>query len=183
MTQDSSPSHQVTINMPDHLAPSNGTCSIAPPDPSAYPPASGSAPWETTRIAWIEVLETGVVELDAWHMQLVNDSNHLLELIAHRAPWLRIVAASMLLGAKLLDHFRFEEEIMQRGGFPRRNAHAAEHKRIERQLSRLLTRIRELDGSQEQHYVLPTSFKPILIDLMVRHDLDYRSHLLYRLGR
>jgi hemerythrin len=89
----------------------------------------------------------------------------------------------MLLGAKLLDHFRFEEEIMRQGRFPRRNAHTAEHKRIERQLSGLLARIRELDGSQEQHYMLPTSFKPILIDLMVRHDLDYRSHLLHRLGR
>lgn len=124
-----------------------------------------------------------MAELDAWHRQLVNDCNQLLELIANRVPWIQVVAATALLAAKLMDHFRFEEEMMARNGFPRLHTHAAEHRRIESQLTELLARIKEVDGSHEEHLVLPTAFKPILIDVMVRHDLDYRSHLLHRLGR
>ena len=140
-------------------------------------------PSKTPRLAWLEILETGVAELDAWHRQLVNDCNGLLELIANRVPWIQVVAASGLLAAKLMDHFRFEEEVMERTGFPRRDTHAAEHRRIESRIIELVTRIKGVDGSQEEHWVLPTAFKSILIDVMVRHDLDYRSHLLYRLGR
>jgi hemerythrin len=140
-------------------------------------------PSKTPHLAWLEILETGVAELDAWHRQLVNDCNRLLELIANRVLWIQVVAATALLAAKLMDHFRFEEEVMERNGFPRQESHAAEHRRIESQLTDLLAQIKEVDGSQEEHLVLPTAFKSILIDVMVRHDLDYRSHLLYRLGR
>jgi hemerythrin-like metal-binding protein len=158
-------------------------------DPVATPrDAAGHAgpvrvPSKTPRLAWLEILETGVVELDAWHRQLVNDCNRLLEFVADRAPWIQIVAAAALLAAKLMDHFRYEEEVMARNGFPRHDTHAAEHRRIESSLAELLARIKEVDGSLEEHMVLPTAFKSILIDVMVRHDLDYRSHLLDRLGR
>lgn len=140
-------------------------------------------PSKIPHLAWLEVLETGVVELDAWHRQLVNDCNRLLDFVADRAPWIQIVAAAALLTAKLMDHFRFEEEVMARNGFPRRDIHAAEHRRIESGLTELLARIKGVDGSQEEHLALPNTLKSVLIDVMVRHDLDYRSHLLYRLGR
>jgi len=140
-------------------------------------------PSETIHIAWLEVLETGVAELDAWHRLLINECNRLLGLIDQGAPWLWIVAAAALLAAKLMDHFRFEEEMMERNGFPRRDTHAAEHRRIESLLTDLIVCIKEVDGSQEEHLMLPAAFKSILIDVMVRHDLDYRSHLLHQLGR
>lgn len=184
MTQDLLSSQRAARNLsPDHLATANGTSALAPLGPSADALTLTPVLSETARIIWIEVLETGVAELDAWHRQLVSDTNRLLELTAHRAPWLQIVAASMLLTARLLDHFRFEERIMEQYEFPRRDAHTSEHRRIEAQLSELLARIREVDGSQEERCMLATSFKSVLIDLMVRHDLDYCSHLLHRLGR
>jgi hemerythrin-like metal-binding protein len=131
----------------------------------------------------LEVLETGLEELDAWHRQLIDDCNRLLNLIADRMPWVQVVAASALLAARLMDHFRFEEEVMNRNSFPRRGAHAAEHRRIEAQLKILLERIKAVDGLQDVHLSLAMAFKPLLIDVMVQLDLDYRSHLLHSLGR
>ena len=110
---------------------------------------------EATRIAWLDILETGVAELDGWHMQLVNDCNRLFELTASRVPWIQVVAATALLAARLMDHFRFEEEVMERNCFPRREAHAAEHRRIESRLTELLAQIKDVDGSQEEHLALP----------------------------
>ena len=40
---------------------------------------------------------------------------------------------------------------MKRNGFSRRDAHAAEHRKIESLLTDLLARIKEVDGSQEEH--------------------------------
>lgn len=152
-------------------------------DSAGHLSVRGDASSKTPQLAWLEVLETGVAELDAWHRQLIDDCNRLLELVANRAAWIEVVAAAALLGAQTMDHFRFEEQLMKRSGFPRRESHIAEHRRIASQLRDLLAGIKAVDGSQDEDRLLPAAFKPLLIDLMVRHDLDYRSHLLHQSGR
>lgn len=183
VTREPSQARQAAADSSQDAADFDGDPVAAPRDVTAGQAGPVRVPSKTPHLAWLEVLETGVAELDAWHRQLVDDCNRLLELVANRAPWIQVVAATALLAAKLMDHFRFEEEMMERSGFPRRVTHAAEHRRIESHLTELLARIREVDGSHEEHLALPIAFKPILIDVMVRHDLDYRSHLLYRSGR
>ena len=183
MTPEPNPVRQAAADPSQDAAGLDGDPVATQRDAAADQAGPRPVPSKSPHLAWLEILETGVVELDAWHRQLVNDCNRLLEFVAGRAPWIQIVAAAALLTANLMDHFRFEEEVMARNGFPRRDTHAAEHRRIESRLTDLLAQIREVDGSQEEHLVLPTAFKSILIDVMVRHDLDYRSHLLYRLGR
>jgi hypothetical protein len=50
-------------------------------------------------------------------------------------------------------------------------------------LQGLLFRMKAVDGSLEEHRALPREFGPMLVDFIIRHDLDYRSHLMHVLGR
>ncbi len=134
-------------------------------------------------LKWMDIFETGIAELDAWHRKLVNDCNDLLRLLATDPSWGLVVAKTWDLVSGCVEHFRVEEAIMQRIDFPRRVDHAEEHRRIEEQLRSLIARMQTLDGSLPEHRELPASLGPAIIDLMIRHDLDYKSHLLYRQGR
>jgi len=138
---------------------------------------------QSAQIGWMEILETGIDELDAWHRKLINSCNDLLQTANRHDHWITVVAKAELLVANCLDHFRFEETIMRQSCFPRLDAHVAGHRLMEEQLRRVATEIRSADGSRPGQRALPLQFQAILIDAMVRHDLDYRSHLLHRLGR
>jgi hypothetical protein len=59
----------------------------------------------------------------------------------------------------------------------------AEHRRMEQDLRGLIARMEQVDGSLKEHRDLPASLGPSIIDLMIRHDLDYRSHVLHFQGR
>jgi hemerythrin-like metal-binding protein len=134
-------------------------------------------------LKWIDVFETGIAELDDLHRRLVDECNELLALTASDADWSAIVAKTSELISHCIDHFRIEEAIMERIQFPRHEAHTAEHRRLEDRLRALLARVQGCDGSLAEHRDLPVSLGPLIIDVMIRHDLDYRSHLLYRQGR
>ena len=117
------------------------------------------------------------------HRKLVRDCNGLLTLLADDADWALILAQSKRLVVNCVEHFRIEESMLERIKFPRREAHAAEHRRMEQELRTLLDRMERVDGSLAEHRDLPASLGPSMIDLMIRHDLDYRSHVLHRQGR
>ena len=134
-------------------------------------------------LEWIAAFETGSPEIDALHRELVRECNSLLLLVENRAPWPRIVADAGRLVEGCIQHFRHEEETLARSRFPRRAAHIAEHRRLERELHALIARMAEVDGSREEHRDYPRSFGPLIVDLIIRHDLDYRSHLLNYQGR
>jgi hemerythrin-like metal-binding protein len=145
--------------------------------------ANASCLSKPARIAWMEIFETGVGELDAWHRTLIRDCNELLGAVESDAPWIGVVAKTERLVRSCIDHFRFEEVLMERSGFPRLAAHVEEHRRIEDRLRTLSAMIQAADGSSPADRAIPGQFQEIFIDLMVRHDLDYRSHLLHCLGR
>ncbi len=135
------------------------------------------------RIAWLEIFETGLNELDAWHQKLVLSCDELLTLARQGVPWALVTDKAGSLTASCVDHFRFESAMMRQYGFPRREAHLREHRCIERNLAALVDKLRTVDGTTAKDRELVEGFHAILLDLMVRHDLDYRSHLLNRLGR
>jgi hemerythrin-like metal-binding protein len=136
-----------------------------------------------TLLKWIDVFETGNTEIDSLHRGLVENCNGLLTLLAEDADWPLVLARSKALVADCIEHFRIEESMLEHVKFPRRAAHAAEHRRTEQELLSLLDRMERVDGSLAEHRDLPASLGPSMIDLMIRHDLDYRSHVLHRQGR
>lgn len=117
------------------------------------------------------------------HRRLVEHCNGLLTLLAEDADWPLILVQSKALVGDCIEHFRIEETMLEHIKFPRRAAHAAEHRRMEQELLSLLDRMERVDGSLAEHRDLPASLGPAMIDLMIRHDLDYRSHVLHRQGR
>jgi hemerythrin-like metal-binding protein len=144
------------------------------------PPGGGRA---HQQLDWMEVLETGIEALDAWHRQLIRQCNELLSAACSEVPWATIIEKSDVLAKSCVEHFRFEESLMDSNDFPRADAHREEHRRIAAKLWWLADAVRAADGTGTRDRALPLEFKAILLDVMVRHDLDYLSHLQDRLGR
>ena len=134
------------------------------------------------RLHWIEAFETGSAEIDDLHRKLVQDCNSILLLLENGAEWPLIVAETRKLVADCVAHFGKEEELLRRTGFPRCVAHAAEHQRLEQEMDGLIARMEHVDGSMAEHREYPKLLGPSLIELIVRHDLDYKSHLLHHNG-
>lgn len=132
---------------------------------------------------WIEVFETGIEELDAWHRALIRQCNDLLITARGEEPWTAVIEKADSLAQSCIEHFRFEEMLMLSHDFPRAEAHREEHRRIAAKLWWLADAIRVSDGTGYRDRALPIEFKTVLLDVMVRHDLDYRSHLQNRIGR
>ena len=134
-------------------------------------------------LQWIKAFETGSPEIDALHRELVQECNSLLLLVETGAPWPRILADAGRLVEGCVQHFRQEEEMLAQSRFPRRTEHVAEHRRLEGELQSLIARMKEVDGSLEEHRDYPRALGPMMVDLIIRHDLDYRSHMLHQQGR
>ena len=134
-------------------------------------------------LQWIKAFETGSPEIDALHRELVQECNSLLLLVESSAPWSRILADAGRLVEGCVQHFRQEEEMLAQSRFPRRAEHVAEHRRLEGDLQGLIARMKEVDGSLEEHREYPRALGPMMVDLIIRHDLDYRSHVLHQQGR
>lgn len=128
-------------------------------------------------IKWMRVLETGIPELDDRHRGLLDDCNALLGTIAAQDDWQLVAAACRKLIGDCIEHFRLEEEIMRRTRFPRLTSHLAAHREIERKLVSLSDEVQAVDGSTPAHRALISELSANLIDTMLRHDLDYCSHM------
>ena len=129
-------------------------------------------------LKWIAAFETGSSEIDALHRELVQDCSGLLLLVENNAAWPLIVAEATRLVESCVAHFRLEEMLLEQTRFPRRLEHLAEHRRLERDLGNLIEQMKRVNGSLKEHHDIPRSLGPTLVDLIVRHDLDFRSHLL-----
>jgi hemerythrin-like metal-binding protein len=134
-------------------------------------------------IAWMEVLETGIVELDEHHRSLIDDCNTLTKLMERGAAWSEIVAGARHLAQRCTEHFRSEEDLLERTEFPRRELHKAQHRAIERRFDDLIAFLASGDGSSAEHRQAAWSLRATLIDILFRHDLDYKSHLENVAGR
>ena len=132
---------------------------------------------------WIKSFETGSDEIDALHRALVEECNGLLLAVESGAAWSSIVAGAGRLVEGCIQHFRHEEELLDWARFPRQAEHVAEHRRVERELQGLLARMQAVDGSLEEHRAYPRALGPMLVEVIIRHDLDYRSHLMHVQGR
>lgn len=138
---------------------------------------------EPPQIMWVQSLDFGLAELDAWHKKLCEGCNELMGLLGSEANWVSVISKTETLVESFIQHFRFEENIMRQVAFPRVDAHVEEHHRLEQELRLLVERVQSADGSRPEHREQPTALRSLLIDTMVRHDLDFKSHLNHWLER
>jgi|AraplaMF_Col_mMF_1032025.scaffolds.fasta_scaffold00282_26 hemerythrin-like metal-binding protein len=134
-------------------------------------------------IAWTDVIETGVGELDAEHRTLIGQCNTLIALIQGSNPWAAVVTAARELALSCHAHFLNEESILDKSGFPRLDRHKGQHREIEQRLSDLVGFLSGVDGSSAEHRKAALTARTTVIDILFRHDLDYKSHLQEVAGR
>ena len=134
-------------------------------------------------IPWSEVLETGIAEIDDDHRSLVEDCNALTALMDEGGPWQSVVVAAGALAEKCAAHFRTEEVLLEKTKFSRSERHKEQHRNIERQFGELVDFLSGVDGSKAEHRKAARTIRDTLVDLLFRHDLDYKSHLMNVAGR
>jgi len=134
-------------------------------------------------IAWTEVLETGVEELDEDHRALIAQCNSLADLMETGAAWTEVVACGRGLARRCAEHFRIEEAVLDRTEFPRRDLHKAQHRAMEKRFDDLVGLLASGDGSSAEQRKAAHALRATLVDILFRHDLDYKSHLQYAAGR
>ena len=135
-----------------------------------------------TPIDWVEVLETGVPALDEDHRHLIAQCNALTAADEANAPWPTILALAEALARDCTRHFREEEEILERTELSRRQQHRQQHLAIERRFAELLDFLRRVDGTKVEDREAVHRMRDMLIDILFRHDLDYKSHLQQAAG-
>jgi hemerythrin len=138
---------------------------------------------QVSPIAWAEVLETGVPELDADHRALIDQCNTLTNLMESGAAWAKVVDSARELAQGCTEHFRAEEALLDETEFPRREQHKAQHRQIERRFNELVAFLATGDGSRAEHRKAARAVRATLVDILFRHDLDYKSHLQHIAGR
>ncbi|GAB2174924.1 bacteriohemerythrin [Dongia sp. agr-C8] len=134
-------------------------------------------------ITWMDVLETGVAELDAQHRGLINQCNLLIARMQGSGPWAEVVAVARELALSCHAHFRTEEALLDQHDFPRLDRHKAQHRELERRFNELVGFLSGVDGSSDAHRRAALTVRGTLIDILFRHDLDYKSHLQHATGR
>jgi len=134
-------------------------------------------------IQWPEILETRYPEIDNDHRALIGKCNELVQMIHDQACWTNIVEMLNGLCREFTQHFRAEEKVLESTGFPRADAHKSQHLQLEDQLTKLSSLASSVDGSRPEHREAISSLRSTLLDILFRHDLDYKSHLEHAAGR
>jgi hemerythrin-like metal-binding protein len=135
-----------------------------------------------SEIPWSAIFETGNAELDAQHIRLLEDGNRVKKLVNNGGSWDEIRTSVATFVKDCIEHFECEERVLLQTGFPRYDEHVAQHQRIIAKLLEFSSTVAEVDGSDPQHRKMIGSLELTLVDIIVRHDLDYKSHLLNEAG-
>jgi hemerythrin len=135
------------------------------------------------QLKWIDAFETGDAEIDGFHRRLIRECNSLVLLIENDADWSLIVREFKQFLESCFEHFSMERSVLENARFPRCEKLVAGQRRWASEMQTILARMYQVDGSLPEHRAIPSSIGSALIDLIIRHDLDFRSHLLFEKGR
>ena len=151
--------------------------------PTPGSPSGSGAISRPPLLKMLAILETGVAEIDTDHRDLIDRFNDLTAIAAREVPWRALHAAAHLLAQRCREHFEREEMILARSGFPRCKEHIREHRRFDARFSDLASRLAAPHAQSREHLTIVGGLRDLLVDLLVRHDLDYKSHLQHAIGR
>jgi hemerythrin-like metal-binding protein len=138
---------------------------------------------EPFQLQWLDSFETGNREIDAIHRKLIHDCNILLAMISRGSGWEIIVARAKRVVEDCVAHFRLEESILAKTHFSRLAEHKVQHQRLEGEMRGALLRIENRGDDFRNRFEHAQWLGGLLIDAIVRNDLDFRSHILNREGR
>ena len=108
-----------------------------------------------TKIVWKSQYETGIPIIDEQHRRLFEALDQVQEAVADGSTKDEIRSLIQALLAATREHFRTEEAIMTRHGFPDLLAHTREHEMMMEKLEDLNQRF---EGSHDSMALLVTTF-------------------------
>ncbi len=136
-------------------------------DPATAFDAAGEklVPPTLVQLVWRDSYRSGDAMVDRQHQQLFRHANRLLEAVMLGAPGEAVLAATQALLDDVLTHFRDEEALHVRIGFPGRESHALEH-------ARLLEKARDLcDGARLEAVKPAELFQFLAYEVVAQHLL------------
>lgn len=126
---------------------------------------------------WNDRFATGIGSIDQQHQQLFEAVNRLHEAYVQGDPLPEIQKALDFLLQYTVEHFRAEEDHMERLGYPGFAAHAVEHARLFDQVAVLKTRF---DSGRAMSGDLTAFFADWLKHHIHQVDMAYVSYLKAR---
>jgi len=137
---------------------------------------------ELPPLVWLSVFETGDATVDREHHELLDDINTLSRCLAEGKDWQLVVSLSKQLRDEAFAHFRDERAVLERVKYGKLADHEREHRRIEKELNKVLATIGVAQPSRaEVEAVL--YLRSLLVHHFFRFDIAYKAHLLGAPGK
>ncbi len=134
-------------------------------------------------LQWAPAWEIGVSEIDADHRQLIDESNALFGALAEARPKTEIMTIIGRMESGCREHFRREEAILRETQYNGAVEHAAEHRRIEREMAKVIRAMAEAEASTVEWKAFALAFQSTLVNHLLLYDLQFKSHLMWQRGR
>jgi hemerythrin-like metal-binding protein len=134
-------------------------------------------------LQWVPAWEIGIPEIDADHRLLVGESNGLFKAVTDGLARSEIMKIIGRMATECKEHFQREENILREARYSGTDDHAAEHRRIERELEEVVGAMEAPDVSVGEWNAFAIFFQSTLINHLLLHDLKFKSHLLWKRGR
>ncbi len=134
-------------------------------------------------LRWAPAWGIGVPEIDDDHRLLIDDSNALIEALMKERPKVEILKIIGRMESGCWEHFRREETILREARYEEADEHAAEHRRIEEELERVVRAIAADDVLVNGWDKFVPFFQSTLVNHFLLFDLKFKSLLLWEQGR
>lgn len=136
---------------------------------------------DVSRIDWNDEFKLGLPTIDAEHKELLAVCNQFLDAVQAQAPLRQLADILHAMIARARNHFRAEEHMLDRHGYPALAAHKAEHDRLLVQAEALKSRYDDA-GQEEEMSRLTTEtatfLQTWLLDHIRANDRPYRPFLM-----
>lgn len=128
-------------------------------------------------IKWSEDFSVGISSIDEQHKVLLGFINDLNKAMA--AGEATIIIGEILLGLSQYTqkHFKYEEELFARYGYPNSDSHIKEHQSLLKQVSSLKIKF-ESDISGSLGLEIMQFLKTWLINHIQKSDKEYSNYLI-----
>jgi len=127
-------------------------------------------------ILWTTDYGVGVDSLDADHIVIFSLINHIDEAHQSGTDEQAIGHVLKVLLDRAIGHFRREEMLMKRHGYPDLEAHAAEHRRIMEELGRLHAAYQEKPSAEVSREIVEL-LASWLDGHILKTDMRYRPYV------
>lgn len=125
-------------------------------------------------LTWHDRYRLGHTEIDAQHRKLFDLVNHFDDVVQMDRPAELVQIVDDLI-ASTLEHFRFEEGVMEQIGFPDRSGHLKMHEELIGQLRQMRAKLRS--GGHVSAKSVAMSLVDWLTYHILREDMEFKAYL------